>query len=89
MGDPSFESLSLLVMLILRILSPRTNTAFRATDAASASTFTHATAGRQLLSSLLYEFLCSDKNMFNFCSFKGVFVLPDSRIFSCGLSGRK
>ena len=37
MTDPSFGSLSLLVMLILRILSPRTNTAFRATDAASAS----------------------------------------------------
>ena len=37
MTDPSFESLSLLTMPLLQILNPRTNTAFRATDAASAS----------------------------------------------------
>ena len=31
--------------------------------------------------SMFYEFLSGDKNLFNFCSFPGISVLPYSRIF--------
>ena len=45
MTDPSFGPLSLLVLLLLRILNLRTDTAFRASDAAGASTKAPALRG--------------------------------------------